>query len=145
MSQSRCGDKLKEHNTELFFVEVREPNEVRRNILETLKEIVEVLQRFEKFKHTRQDKLDKINKLRGLIKDTNKLLGNLKDKLPQTNLRATAVRETPRHTKKTHHKKSKKGKSAEEKSEKAPKREMTEVEKLEAELNSIENKLKSLT
>lgn len=136
---------MKEQSNDLFFVQVKEPNEVRRNILETLKEIVEVLQRFEKFKHIRHEKLENIQKLKGLLKDANKMLGNLKLKLPQTNLRATAVRETPRQSKKIHHLKNKKGKPAEEKSEKAPKRETTELEKLESELSAIESKLKSLT
>ena len=136
--------KMKGQSNELFFVQVKEPNEVRRNILETLKEIVEVLQRFEKFKHIRHEKMESIHKLRGLLKDANKMLGNLRLKLPQTNLRATVVRETPVH-KKTHHKKKKKAKPAEEKQEKPPKREMTELEKLETELSAIEDKLKSLT
>ena len=133
--------KSKEENNGLFFVQVKEPNEVRRNILETLKDIVEVMHRFEKFRHIRHEKLQKIQHLRILIRQANKMLGVLKTKLPQTNLRATAVRQAPAQTKKGHHKK--KAKAAGQ--EKMPKREMTEVEKLEAELNAIESKLKSLT
>ena len=134
--------KIKEQHKELFFVQVREPIEVRKCILETLKQIVEVLHRFEKFKSLRHEKIEKIQKLRGLLKDTNKVLGTLKMKLPQTNLRVNADREAP-VAKKTSHKKSKKAK--EKKPEKAPKKEMTETEKLEAELSAIESKLKSLT
>ncbi len=130
---------VKKEGNELFFVQVREPTEIRRNIFETLKEIVEVLQRFEKFKQIRHEKLEKINHLRVLLRQTNKMLGELRSKLPQTNLRATVAREMPVHK---HHKKKKKAKAAEEK---APKREVTEVEKLEAELSAIEAKLKSLT
>ena len=125
----------------MFFVQVKDPNEVRRNILETLRDIVEVLKSFEKFKHTRHQKLEKINHLRVLVKQTNKMLGDLRTKMPQTNLRAVAVKETPKQAKKVHHKKGKKVKVGEEK---APKREMTEVDKLESELNAIESKLKSL-
>ena len=127
--------------SELFFVQVKEPSEVRRNILETLRDIVEVLKSFEKFKHIRHEKLEKINKLRGLLKETNKVFGTLKAKLPQTNLRATGVREAPKHPKKAHHRKGKKAKVVEEK---MPKKEMTETDKLEAELSAIESKLKSL-
>ena len=150
MSQSKRGEKLKEKGNELFFVRVKEPNEVRRNILETLKEIVETLQRFEKFKGIRQEKLGKINKLRGLLKDANKMFGNLKAKMPQTNLRAVVVKETSRRfeksSAKTSRKKRKNAKQAGEKPEaKAPKKEMTEMEKLESELSAIEGKLKSLT
>ena len=37
----------KKEEKDVFYVEVREPNEVRRNILESLKDIVESLKRFE--------------------------------------------------------------------------------------------------
>ena len=134
---------MKQQSDELFFVQVKDPNEVRRNILETLKEIVEVLQRFEKFKHVRHEKIEKINHLRVLIKQANKILGDLKAKLPQTNLRAMVAKEISRLPKKTHHKGKKK--IIEEKTDKAPKREMTELDKLESELSAIEGKLKSLT
>ena len=124
---------------ELFFVRVRDPVEVRRNILETLREIVEVLHRFEKFKQLRHEKIEKISHLRVLLRQSNRMLGDLRGKLPQTNLRATVQRETAH---KAHHRKKKKGKVIEEK---APqKKELTQVEKLEAELSAIENKLKSL-
>lgn len=134
--------KMKEQSNELFFAQVKEPVEIRRNILETLKEILEVLQRFEKFKHIRQEKLEGINKLRNSLKDANKMLGNLKLRLPQTNLRVTVVKEI---TNKKIHKKKKKVKSDEEKPDKPQKKEATEIERLESELSAIEDKLKSLT
>ena len=135
--------KVKEQSSELFFVQVKKPNEVRKDILETLREIVETMHRFEKFKRVRHEKLEKIHHLGVLIKQANKILGNLKLKLPQTNLRATAARALPQS--KAHHKKKKKIKASEEKQEKMPKKELTEVDKLEAELSAIESKLKSLT
>ena len=134
----------REQSNELFFVEVRGPEEVRRLILETLKEILQVLQKFEQFKHIRHRKLEHINKLRSLIKDANKMLGNLKAKLPQTSLRASIVKEKKAQAQKAHHKKSKK-KMLEAKQEKPPKKEMTELDKLESELNAIESRLKGLT
>ena len=138
--------KMKEQSSELFFVQVKEPGEVRKNILETLREIVEVLKRFEKFKHIRHGKLENINKLRGQLKEANKMLGNLKSKLPQTSLRATVVKEAPRHSTKPHHKKGNKSKIiVEEKAEKMPKKELTETDKLEAQLSAIEEKLKNLS
>lgn len=130
--------KQKSQNEELFFVQVREPTEARRYILETLKEIVELLHRFEKFRHIRHEKVAKINHMRVLIKQANKMLGDLRAKLPQTNLRASAVREAPER--KVAGKKQKAEKKQEPK-----KKEMTALEKLEAELSSIEGKLKSLT
>jgi hypothetical protein len=130
----------KEQESHLFFVQIRDPVKVRRGILETLKEIVEVLQRFEKFRQLRHEKLEKINHLRVLLRQANRMLGDLRGKLPQTNLRAAIAGEAPVH--KVPRKK-KKSKASEEK---APqKREMTHLEKLEAELSAIESKLKSLT
>lgn len=134
---------MKEQKNELFFVEVKQPNQIRKHILETLKDILEVLHRFEKFRSMRHKKLESIQKLRAMLKDANKMLGTLKLKLPQTNLRATVVKESLGH-RQIHHKKKKRS-SKEEKAEKPQKREMTETEKLEAELNAIESKLKSLT
>ena len=136
--------KVKEQSSELFFVQVKKPNEVRKDILETLREIVETLHRFEKFRHIRHEKLEKIHHLGVLIKQANKILGNLRLKLPQTNLRATAVRVSS-EPKMAHHKKKRKSNAAEEKQEKMPKKEITEVDKLEAELSAIEGKLKMLT
>ncbi|MBI2541985.1 hypothetical protein HYV80_04715 [Candidatus Woesearchaeota archaeon] len=138
----------KEQDSELFFVQVRNPAEVRRSILETLKEIVGVLQSFEKFRQIRHEKIEKINHLRVQIRQANKMLGDLRGKLPQTNLRAVVVREAP--AKKNH--KKKKSKAPEQKKEKTPqkkdnappKKDMTEVEKLESQLSAIEGKLKNL-
>jgi len=132
------ANKAKGQENELFFVEIKEPGEVRRNILEALKEIVELLQRFEKFRHVRQEKLARIQKLRSLIKDANKMLGSLKAMLPQTGIRVPAAREQKQHPKKAQKKK-------EAKEEKPAKKERTELEKLEAELGAIESKLKSFT
>src|SRR3989344_7114147 len=77
---------MKEHG-ELFFVEIREPDEARKHILETLKEVLELLQKFERFKHLRHEKMERIQKLRILMRDANKLMGELKAKLPQTSLK----------------------------------------------------------
>ena len=134
--------KTKEQDKELFFVKLKEPNEVRRNILETLKEIVEVLHKFERFKHIRHEKIEKISRLRALLKQANKMLGDLRLKLPQTNLRANIIRQTQK-PQNVDHKRGKKVNPTE--SQKIPKKDMTELEKLEAELSAIEGKLKNLS
>ena len=144
--------KEKVQDSELFFVEIRDPGEVRRNILETLKEILNSLQRFEKFRGMRQEKLEKIQNLRILVRQANNMIRHLKSKLPQTSLRAAPVREIPKQIRQVPHikkRKSKKLKEAKEvkteKQVKIPKKPMTEIEKLESELNAIEGKLKSLS
>ena len=141
---------MKEQNNEHFFVEIRHSSDIRRNILETLKGILEILQRFEKFKHLRHKKLENIQRLRVFMKETNKMFGTLKLKLPQTSLSAVVMREhpAPQAHQKEPIKKGKKEKSAKEKPKVVPKKEpkeLTEIDKLEAELSAIESKLKSLT
>ena len=119
-------------------MQIRQPEEVRRNILETLKMILKGLHSFEKFKSTRHEKLEHINRLRRSLREANKLLGVLKARLPQTGLKP--VSEKPAPIKKSMPKKQK----PEAKPQKAPKREMTEIEKLESELGAIESKLREI-
>lgn len=128
----------KKEDKELFFVEVREPNEVRRNILESLKSILESLQSFEKFKEARKEKVHRIEKLDRDIRVLGKHISRLKGILPEAKIREAVVQrpkeeEEPRK-KHRHHKK---------KTEEV-KRPLTEVDRLESELGAIEEKLRSL-
>ena len=128
---------MKEHNNQIYFVQILEPEEIKRNILETLRNVLEELHRFEKFKAIRHEKLGDINNLRKSFRDVNKLFGSLKAKLPQVDTRVTEPK--PVQEKKPQNKV-----KLQEKPQKAPKKQMTEMEKLESELSVIENKLKEL-
>ena len=75
-----------------------------------------------------------------MIKDANKKLGDLRAKLPQTNLRAAVVKQPQHH--KAHKAPVNQSQPEKEKREKKP---STELERLEAELSAIEGKLKSLS
>ena len=130
--------ELKEQS-EVFFVQVTEPGQVRRNVLESLKQILELLQRFEKFKHIRHEKMNEIQKLRNLMRGANKIMTELKSKLPQTNLRSAAPGESRKPAKKTANKKNESAQA------KVPKKERTELERLESDLSAIESKLKSFS
>lgn len=131
-----------EKEEEILFVEVREPSEVRRNILESLKNIVETLQRFEKFKHIRKEKIHRISMLSSELKGINKMLSDLKNAIPETKLREIKIKSALKEEKEEKPKKkkhSRKHKDAEEKQ-----KPLTEVERLESELGAIEEKLKGL-
>ena len=128
---------MEEENKDIFFVEVEGPEEFRRNILESLKDIIESLQRFEKFKETRKDKINHINKLREIVKGTNELVSDLKMSLPETKIRAMKV------SKPTEKKETVIGKKKIE-SGVTKVKPMTELQKLESELNEIDSKLESL-
>ena len=133
---------MEKESEDILFVEIREPSEVRRNILESLKNIVETLQRFEKFKHLRKEKIHSINKLSNDLKRINKMFSDLKNAIPETKLREIKAKSILKEEEKEKPKKkkhSRRHKDAEEKQ-----RPLTEVERLESELGAIEEKLKGL-
>ena len=132
---------MESNNKDLFFVEIREPNEIKRNILESMKDMVENLQRFEKFKDIRKEKIRTINKLGGDLKELNKLISNLKNSLPESKLRVIKVNAVLRESHKVKPSKKKEYKKRKITEEKKP---VTELERLESELSVIEEKLGSL-
>ena len=129
---------LEKEKEDLFFVEVKDPVSVRRDVLEAQKIVIESLQRYENIKLLRTKKLENINKLRSILKESSKLFSNLKAALPQTSIKAVVeVKKKPEVVEEV-----KKAKVKETK--KVKKRTISELEKLEAELSAIENKLSSL-
>src|SRR3989338_4176260 len=119
---------IKKQQKEENFVEIKDPSEVRRHALETLKDILEVLHQLEKLRSIRHKKIEAVQKLRSSMRAANRMMGSLKLMLPQTSMKPASVEEKPKkhHARKKH---------TEEKP--APKKEMTEIERLEAELNAI--------
>lgn len=140
MSLKVHGD-IVEKEKDLFFAEVKDPVDVKRNLLEAQKDIIEGLQRYENIKFLREKKLENINKLRSTIKELLKLISNLKAALPQAKIReAVKIKKKTKVAKK----KAAKKKAKEIAEEKEAKKPMTELEKLESELSAIEGKLGSL-
>ena len=144
----------------IFFVELKEPDEIKRSFLECLKSIVENLERFEKFKISRKKKIIKINKLKSIAKEIGMSASNLKKNFPESNLNKLGITvkefdkmvsnlksELPEsHIRKIKNKeKTKKKKTqiiaSKSESERKP---TSEIEKLESELSAIEDKLKGL-
>ena len=125
-----------EKEKDLFFVEVKEPTDVRKSMLEAQKIVVESLQRYENIKFLRANKLENINRLKGILKESSKLFSDLKAALPQSEIKEAKVEEKYKIVKKE-------GKKEVEK-KKVVKKSMSELEKLESELSSIESKLSSL-
>ncbi|MBI4440831.1 hypothetical protein HY639_01565 [Candidatus Woesearchaeota archaeon] len=127
---------------EIFFVGVKEPLEIRRNILEASREMVLLLQMYEKFKTVREEKRRAMESLRQQVRDIAVMVSRLKRHLPKTNLRAVPLEEIE---KPVHKKEPVLEKVVEiKREEKALAHELTEIEKLEAELASIEQKLNTL-
>lgn len=114
---------------EVYYVNVREPVETRKSILETSRKVVLSLQRYEHFKLRHDKKQDLVNKLRANFKEINELIARLKKELPQVKLKKKAP--------------------APEQATKAPSKKKTaktkkELGDLEQELKDIESKLNKL-
>ncbi len=120
----------------VFYVEVKEPLDLRKNLLEYSKMVVKSLQKYERFKELRRKKIEYTITLRGIIKEIKRLNNDLISKLPETK-----VKEGKRERKVF----PKGKKEIEEEISKAEIKKMNELEKLEAELSSIEAKLNTLS
>jgi 23S rRNA-/tRNA-specific pseudouridylate synthase len=108
-----------------FFVGVYDPVDVRRNVLESSKEIIKSLQTYDSLKKTRVTKLELYNQMNRIMKELDLLVGKMQKKLPKSHLRKAI--ETGKVTRNS-------------KNEKLP----AELEKLQDQLKAVEKELSSL-
>lgn len=138
---SRSSSVENGNSSESFFVRIGEPEELRREILESSKMMIHILQSQKKVEIIREEKAKKIVEFRKLIKEINLVISKLKQRLPKTKLRALSKEEQMEVYKKSHGP-GKVNKKATKKEE--PKAQKSEVDILQSQLNDIESKLKSL-
>ena len=131
---------MEKEYADIFYVEVNRSDDVRKNTLECVKEVIESLQRFEKFKESRKAKLESIKKLAKYVKDINRLVLSLKKSLPEPQLRA-GKDDKPSLIKAKNGKLPVIRRRAVEFVKRQP---TSELEKLESELNAIEEKIGGL-
>ena len=129
----------------VFFVGVKYPIELRRNILESLKDVVDNLHKFESFKAVREAKAREMENLNSTVKEIDRLLSKLKSALPKTNLRIQMHAKDLAMQKKEEKKKKALTQKKKEVVREEKKKESTELERLEKELDIIESKLKDLS
>jgi hypothetical protein len=110
-----------------YFVQIRDPVDVRRSILGSSKQIIHVLQRYERIKALRVKKLEKISLLRALNKEINLLMAKLKKEFPVAEMRVRLGKEEKKATK---------GKPVVTRGD--------DLRKLESDLRMIEEKIGSL-
>lgn len=126
----------KSEKEKAFYVGVKEPIDLRKNLLECSKIVVKSLQKYERFKDIRKKKIENIINLKGIIKEIKKLNNNLISKLPETKIKAERKEKTTIPKGK---------KEVEGEISKTEIKKTNELEKLEAELSSIESKLNTLS
>jgi hypothetical protein len=72
---------------EKFFVGIYDPLDVRRNLLESSKEVVKAMQAFETIEKTREEKLKLFREMNFIMKELDVLVTKLKARLPKSHLR----------------------------------------------------------
>lgn len=73
--------------TEDYFVGIYDPIDVRRNVLESSKEIVKSIQAFERVESIREEKLRYVRDMKKVMAELNLLVSKLAEKLPKAKLR----------------------------------------------------------
>jgi len=121
---------------EVFHVGIKNPDDFRRAVLESSKQVIYSMQRFEKLSAIRSEKIKKTIEIKNNVAELTQLIKVLKKELPKTKLRASSrsgiptkiepltvpVSTKPRYTK-----------------------EANDLDKLELELQDVEKKLNRLT
>ncbi len=129
--------------SDFFYVGVENPELLRRNLLEASKGMIQVLQRYEKLKAIRAEKYANAAKLKAVYDNIVNMMSEMKAELPSPDIRSL-----PKHDKHEEIRMARKSAGEKEeapvKQEKPIKKPMTGIERLEAELNEIEQKLKAI-
>ena len=122
---------------ESFYVGIENPVTVRTSMLEASKVLIQLLQKYESIRTIRAEKEAQASKLKVIYDDMVSMVSTLKSELPDIDLKSLPAAGPVIK----HHIDIKQGKSQEH----AVKREsVSNVDRLEAELNEIEQKLKGL-
>jgi len=123
-----------------FYVGISNPIDVRRNILETSKEIIQVLKRYESFHHIKEEKRAEMNKFRSMVNEITQLMLRLKTSLPPVRIEDLPRREAAETARKSMAPVTEKRVKAAQESASPS----SELDRLEQELGKIEDKLKVL-
>ena len=77
-----------------YFVQIKDPTDMRRSILGSSRQIIEILQRYEKIKALRIKKLEAISRLREQNKEINLIIAKMKKSFPKSGLRVKIKEQT---------------------------------------------------
>jgi hypothetical protein len=76
-----------------YFVQIKDPLDIRKGILSSSRQIIQILQRYERIKALRVKKLEKISHLRSKNKEINLLVVKLKKAFPAAEMRVRVGKE----------------------------------------------------
>ena len=130
--------KKQEKIDEQFFVGIQEPMDLRRNILESSREVIHTLQSYEKVQAIREEKLRRLRQFKTVIEELKYLVSKLSGSLPKVQVREVSPDEKIKEPVKVM--KAKEQRVIPKKKDVG----IVELKKLEEELSAIEGKLSQL-
>lgn len=83
---------------EIFYVGVNSPKEVRKSVLESMKEIIMVTKVYDSVKSRRMEKASKIVNLQNIVKEIDLLFSKLNRVMPKSGVRIKAQTSHTSHT-----------------------------------------------
>ncbi|MCB9362409.1 hypothetical protein H6504_03150 [Candidatus Woesearchaeota archaeon] len=121
----------------IYYVGIEAPKSLRREVLSSSRSLVIMLKKYEQIKNNRREKIELLSMLNKTEKDIAVLVGGLRKLFPETKIRQVMHMIKPREEEDEPE-----PEPARPRPKKVPvKRHMTELEKLERELDAIEHKL----
>jgi hypothetical protein len=82
-----------------FFVGVYDPIDVKRNLLESSREVIKSMQSYEVLTHLRKEKLKHYRKMKSVMEELDLLMDKLDKVLPKAQLRKATVHALPKKRK----------------------------------------------
>ena len=80
---------------ENYYVNVKEPADLRKSLLETSRQVVLSLQKYEHFKINKMKKKDELDKLKKTLREINQLISQLKKELPAKKIKSLSKVKIP--------------------------------------------------
>ena len=129
------NEKESKHD-EQFFVGIHETRDLRRNVLESSREMVHTLQSYEKIIEIREEKLRRTKQFKTVIEELKLLVSKLSQAMPRVQVRQPEPKKMTRSSRKRRKERRVVPKKKEE--------EILELKKLEEELSAVEGKLSQI-
>ena len=120
---------------EVYYVGIKDPVEVRRELLMSSRGLIHSLKRYESFKEIRKEKLNYVYELRRVSEEIAVLNQKLRRKLPASKIRALEIFQD---------KKVEEKETPQVRVKEVMRKEKTRLEELETELDKIEDRLNDL-
>lgn len=123
-----------------FMVQINDPKVIRKDLLESLREVIIFMQGYEKFRKVQEEKVNTFNQLKAQVKEINNFVEKLKTLLPKGKLKSLGENEYQEYKPDT----APEQVAAPSRSYSEPKATGNELDELESQLKDIEGQLRNI-